>query len=419
MKQIEALKILKSGRNVFLTGEPGSGKTYTINLFAQWLRENYRGFAVTASTGIAATHINGVTIHSWSGLGIKETITDEHVSNIIENKDFLVRKIRSAGVLIIDEISMLSGNTIDNIDKILRGVRTEFMQESKPFGGLQVIFVGDFFQLPPVDNPISLDDPEKKREKPSFAFESEAWKDADPVVCYLTEQHRQRDGEFLNILTAMRNGEVTEEHKKALLHQPEIEPKTKLFTHNAEVDRINTFELAKIEEKPEIYTMTSGGNQYLVDILKKNCLSPERLVLKKGAVVMFTRNNFDVGYVNGTLGTVIDFKSDYPIVETNDGRHIYVDHAEWSVDDGRAWVKQIPLRLAWAITVHKSQGMSLDAARIDLSKTFEYGQGYVAISRVRTLSGLYLEGANDKAFMMHPKIVEMDKEFRRLSGANI
>lgn len=408
MTQDKALEILKSGKNVFLTGEPGSGKTHTVNLFTKWLDENYRSYAVTASTGIAATHIGGVTIHSWTAMGIREVITDQNVEDILNNKEFLVRKMRAANVLIIDEVSMLSAQTIDNINKILQGVRDNgFMQEPKPFGGIQIVFVGDFFQLPPVA---------KDGKKIGFAFESKAWQAANPEVCYLTEQHRQSDELFLEILGAMRNGKVTKAHKSALLRKPDIAPDTKLFTHNVEVDRINSDELNKIDGEGRSYKMEMGGIEFLADMIAKNCLSPKVLNVRIGAVVMFTRNNFDEGYVNGTLGTVVGFNSHGPIVETKDGRRIAVEDAEWALEDKRAWIKQIPLRLAWAITVHKSQGMSLDSARIDLSKCFEYGQGYVAISRVRTLDGLYLEGINDMAFEMHPRIVEKDREFREQSS---
>lgn len=407
MNQSKALEILKSGANAFLTGEPGSGKTHTINLFTKWLEDQYQSYAVTASTGIAATHINGVTIHSWTGMGIKEAITDQHVEDILNNKEFLVRKIRAAKVLIIDEVSMLSAQAIDNVDKILKGVRgSDFMTEPKPFGGIQVVFVGDFFQLPPVA---------KDGKKVGFAFESKAWQAAKPKALYLTEQHRQSDALFLEILSAFRNGKITKEHKKALLRKPDIKPETKLFTHNIEVDRINMEELSKIDGEAKSYLMSSGGIPFLADMLKKNCLSPEYLDLRIGAAVMFTRNNFDEGYVNGTLGVVKEFGKGLVIVETKDGRILKAEAAEWSIDDGKAWIRQIPLRLAWAITIHKSQGMSLDEARIDLSKAFEYGQGYVAISRVRTLEGLYLEGVNDMAFELHPKVIEADKKFREES----
>lgn len=422
MTQDKALTVLKSGANVFLTGEPGSGKSYTIGKFRDWLDEEDIPYAVTASTGIAATHIGGVTIHSWSGIGIKEKITDRDVENIIDNKPFIVKKIDSAKVLIIDEISMLNAETLDNINKVLCGVRGTIMT-GEPFGGLQVVFVGDFFQLPPVV---------KNKEEVKFAFEADSWKQADLTYCYLHEQHRRSDPEFLEILTAIRQGEVTEAHKKILMNAFEGDPKTlhtKLFTHNLDVDRINSNELAKIESKEFVYMMTETGNPYLCSVMKKSCLSPDKLYLKKGAVVMFTRNKFDddgdIIYVNGTLGEVIDFDDqDYPIVLTVDGREIMSEREEWSIEEysytGKvkaASIKQIPLKLAWAITVHKSQGMSLDHARVDLSKAFEYGQGYVAISRVRSMKGLLLDSVNVKAFEMHPKVVEADVEFR--SGSDL
>lgn len=409
MTQHDALEVLKKGDNVFLTGEPGAGKTYTVNQYIAWMREHGKRYAVTASTGIAATHVNGVTIHSWSGIGIKREIKDRDIQNLIFN-DFAQRRICSAQVLIIDEVSMLDSVMIDNIDAVTRGVR----ETDEPFGGLQVVFVGDFFQLPPVSKGEALD----------FAFDSEAWKNANLTICYLTEQHRQSEGEFLEILTAMRQGKVTKAHKQRLrecAYAPEGVPATQLYTHNASVDRINEEELAKIEGEPHEFVMSCDGNPFMVQMLKRRLLSPERLLLKVGAVVMFTRNNFEEGYVNGTIGTVLRFTQDgFPVIETKDGAELAPRRAEWVIEEEgtvKASVRQIPLRLAWAITVHKSQGMSLDAASVNLANAFEYGQGYVAISRVRSLAGLHLRGINERAFEMHPRVVEQDAEFRKMSDA--
>ncbi len=413
MTQEEALIILKLGVNVFLTGEPGSGKTHTINQYISWLRERSVEPAVTASTGIAATHVGGMTIHSWSGIGIKKRLNDWDVEQIA-SREKTAQRILEAKVLIIDEISMLDADTLESVDKVLRTLRRSVLQEEQPFGGLQVIFVGDFFQLPPVS----------RGEQAHFAFESEAWKAANPVVCYLSEQHRQADGRFADVLTAVRRGEVDDEHYETLKSRMNLPGKgdaTRLHTHNAEADRINDESLAKVEGKAKVYEMTSRGAKTLVDALKQNCLSPERLTLKEGARVMFTRNNFEEGYVNGTLGEVVEFASSgYPIVKIRGGRRIEPGLGEWSIVDGPkilAQIKQIPLRLAWAITVHKSQGMSLDAAVIDLSNAFEFGQGYVALSRVRTLEGLFLEGFNNRALLLHPAVVEQDAFFRARSEA--
>jgi ATP-dependent DNA helicase PIF1 len=279
---------------------------------------------------------------------------------------------------------------------------------------LQVIFVGDFFQLPPIS----------RGERAQFAFNSQAWRDANPVVCYLSEQHRQEDGVYLDLLNAVRKNEIEDYHYETLRGRMNLDQKskaTRLHTHNAEADEINAESLAEVEGASRVFHMTAKGGRTLVEALKQNCLSPETLTLKEGAVVMFTRNNFDAGYVNGTLGEVVDFAvSGYPIVKTKSGLRIEATPGEWSIADGSkilGQIKQVPLRLAWAITVHKSQGMSLDAAVIDLSKAFEYGQGYVALSRVRSLEGLFLEGFNDRALQLHPEIVEQDVTFRRKTDA--
>jgi len=413
MTQDEALAILKTGLNVFLTGEPGSGKTHTINQYVAWLQERGVEVAVTASTGIAATHINGMTIHSWSGIGIKRDVSDYDIE-MIQSREKTAKRIIHTKVLIIDEISMLDAATLDSVDRVLRTLRRKAMMPEESFGGLQVIFVGDFFQLPPVS-----------REKTAvFAFESKAWKEANPVICYLSEQHRQEDTDFLDLLSAFRHGTLTPAHRTRLKSRAGIlskqEVATRLYTHNENVDRINTESLAKITEKGRTYEMESRGPKKLVDALKANCLSPETLELKIGARVMFTRNNFEEGYVNGTLGTVVEFSSlGLPVVQTKRGL-LTVERAMWEVMDGNrivAKITQIPLRLAWAITVHKSQGMSLDAAIIDLSQAFEFGQGYVAISRVRSLAGLFLDGFNERALELHPKVAAADKHFRGYSDA--
>lgn len=405
MKQIEALEVLKTGANVFLTGEPGAGKTHTIGMFTEWLDKEKKDYSITASTGIAASHLDGSTIHSWSGLGIRRDLQKAQLDGIARNT-WLVEKMKGVKVLVIDEISMLDAVTLNDIDNILKAIHNN----KKPFGGIQVVLVGDFFQLPPVS---------KGYDEKLFAFESRAWNEASMNICYLTEQHRQSDTVFLEILSAMRAGTVTDQHRDTLLAcSLSTKPDTQLFTHNADVDALNKTELEKLSGKEKTYQMEEGGIPTMIETLKRGCLSPEKLVLKVGAVVMFTRNNFNSGYVNGSIGKVEKFNnSGEPVVRLLNGDLVTPEIAKWSIRQRReekAYIKQIPLRLAWAITVHKSQGMSLDSARIDLKSTFEFGQGYVAISRVRTLSGLHLTGINDKTFMMHPKVVEQDLLFRRL-----
>ncbi len=419
MTQDKALRIMKTGANVFLTGEPGAGKTYTINKYISYLREHEIGHAITASTGIAATHIGGMTIHSWSGIGIKE-ILNKYDLDRIASSEYICRRVRKTKVLIIDEISMLRAETLSMIDAVCR----EIKQNSEPFGGVQVILVGDFFQLPPIEKRNI----EQKQEnllgekQGRFAYESISWKHLSPVVCYISEQHRQDDAEFLSLLLAIRHNDFKKEHENQIKSRyvkdgnfPENI--TKLYSHNLDVDKVNEEKLLKIEEESFKFDMELNGSVPLVAALKKGCLSPEILILKKGAVVMCTKNNQKEHFVNGTLGTVIDFESfsKNPIIKTKNGRNITITPMDWTIEENgkiKAKITQIPLRLAWAMTVHKSQGMSMDAAVMDLSSVFEYGQGYVALSRVRRLDGLYLLGCNEHVFKVHPQILKQDNIFQ-------
>lgn len=430
MTQDEALTVLKTGANVFLTGEPGSGKTHTVNSYVAYLREHNIEPAITASTGIAATHIHGMTIHSWSGIGIKERLSDYDLDKIASNER-VAKRIMHTGVLIIDEVSMLSASTFSMVDAVCRTIR----RSTKPFGGLQVVLVGDFFQLPPVvkrnfaaEEDVPTDElvfeGDDKPPATQFAYNAAAWRTLNPIVCYLEEQHRQEDRDFLEVLGAIRAGEFEEKHRAHINARMVGDAKApagavRLFPHNADVDRINEAELKKINGASRSFTMRSSGAAATVETLKRGCLSPESLMLKVGASVMFTKNNPGGSFVNGTLGTVTSFsESGAPVVRTRAGRFIVAEPMEWMIEeDGKVKAKilQVPLRLAWAITVHKSQGMSLDAAVMDLSQTFEFGQGYVALSRVRTLGGLFLLGINQRALTVHPEALEMDAEFREQS----
>lgn len=412
MRQLEALSILKTGANAFLTGGPGSGKTHTVNEYVAWLRRHGIEPARTASTGIAATHIGGMTIHSWSGIGIRETITPRDLDEIT-SKEHVVRRIVKTPVLIIDEISMLSGQTLEGIERVIREAR----RSERAFGGMQVVFVGDFFQLPPVA---------KGGATPTFAFQSPAWKAANPLPLYLSEQHRQEDERFESILERVRagthdQGDISAVVARTVDADDELGDLPRLFTHNADVDRLNEERLLALPGEEKRFLMETYGKGPVLEGLKRGCLSPECLTLKRGAVVMATRNNPIAGYANGTLGTVIDFESGmgYPHIETRDGRRIVVAPGEWAIEENgkiKAKLSQIPLRLAWAITIHKSQGASMDAAAVDLSRAFEYGQGYVALSRLRTLEGLRLLGWSERALAIHPAVRFADQKFRNDSA---
>jgi len=415
MLQATALKILKAGQNVFLTGSAGAGKTFLLNQYIAYLRERGITVAVTASTGIAATHIGGQTIHSWSGLGIKDVITPQDLEKIAKRKP-LRERLQKVEVLVIDEISMLSKNNLAAVDAILQ----YFKKSQQAFGGIQVIFCGDFFQLPPVC----------KERRPSYerlAFMSPAWVEAELQICYLTEQFRAGDSDLINVLNEIRSGDFSDSSQDLLWekleqsaeHPPE-ESIIKLYTHNADVDSVNLAALKNLAADKEYFYATTTGDKTLVESLRKSVLAPDDLELKPGASVMFVKNNYEAGYMNGTLGTVTGFSKDgWPLVTTFDDEEIEARPAEWSVvnefNQPVASFAQVPLRLAWAITVHKSQGMTLDAAAMDLSKTFEPGQGYVALSRVKSWSGLKLLGCNSNALVVDPLVLKADRRFQELS----
>lgn len=412
MTQQEAIDKMMSGKNIFLTGEPGAGKTYTLNQFIEQAQKLNKRIAITASTGIAASHINGITVHAWSGLGIKDSIRDDEL-DAMSWKNYTAEKYNDCDILIIDEISMLHGNRLNMINRACQWIR----RKKAPFGGLQVIFVGDLFQLPPVTRTGPVD----------YVQQSDAWKEANLEVCYLTEQHRQgADDKLLAFLHAMRNGNVSSEQLQMItdrarikLSEEQADTVTRLFTHNVDVDALNREMLRTLPGYASRFQMTSSGDKYKVEAMKRNLLVPEVLELKVDAEVMFCANNFDKGFVNGTRGKIVRFGTHgQPVVLVPDVGEIIVTEHTWKTFNSTgnhvvAEVSQYPLRLAWAVTVHKSQGLSLDSALIDLRQAFTPGMGYVALSRVRSLDGLYLHGLNEQALRMDQVIVEFDKELKR------
>ncbi len=435
MRQTDSLRILNAGANVFLTGAPGAGKTYVLNQFVKQARQRGASVAITASTGIAATHLNGQTIHSWSGVGVAQVMTDTLLKQIKTRRG---KRIRATDILVIDEISMMHAWLFDMVDQACRAVR----RSPEPFGGLQVVMSGDLFQLPPVSNTrrdreLVAPPPElvamreryaKAGRNPNgFVTESLVWPELNPVVCYLTEQHRQDTGQLLDVLTDIRQGTVTDTDRQALDTRIGVEPAgddvaISLYPNNRQADALNDSKLAQINEPEHRFEAESSGQVSLIKRLKSTMLAPEILSLKIGAAVMALRNDTNQQYVNGSLGTVVDFVSttegEYPMVDFENGHTVIMQPAAWEMMDGEtvlASVKQVPLRCAWAITIHKSQGMTLDRARMDLRRTFAPGMGYVALSRVESMDGLYLDGINERAFLVSPEAVRLDGILRERS----
>ena len=402
MKQQDALNILKGEANVFLTGQPGTGKTYLINQYIEWLIDNGRVPNVTASTGIAAIHVGGATLHSWAGVRDDNNLTAENVTDILENP-WARERICKTEILIIDEISMVSANLLNAASLIASKAKGN----DKPFGGIKIVVVGDFFQLPPV--------------KGEFAFTAESWKQADFEVCYLTDQYRQADKVFNDILTGIRKGELNDEQKQILRDRVVDDVSgveaVRLDTHNAKVDKINDMKLDRLPGKPNLYEMTVDGNEKAIIALKKNCLSPERLFLKVGAPVLFTKNDKDKQWVNGSQGKVTEVM-EHGIKVLTDGDEVIVGIEEWERSEGYgrnkksiAKVRQLPVKLGYAITIHKSQGMTLDAAIIDVSNVFACGHAYVALSRVKSLDNVYFQGRLTGGFLnVDEEVQEFDSK---------
>lgn len=404
-KQI-VLNEIRARHNICVTGAAGTGKSFLLKL----IKDHFPHIHITASTGVAAVNVGGVTIHSWAGIG-KGTLPATEIAKFINSGPGtkIRRQLRKAKILAIDEISMISASVLNLLDQVFQEVR----QNDLPFGGIQMVLIGDFFQLPPVSQDGNVD----------FCFLSDAWQDGDFKMFELTEVFRQSDLQFIQLLNNIRHAALNEEdiqllqHRQAVDLADDISP-TMLATHNYQADKINVEELNKITGEEEVtFKMSESGKEKAIEFLKKNCLAQAELTLKRGAQVMMLKNTLQKqGVINGSIGIITGFtKSKSPIVKFHNGEVCIITPEEWSTEvfnettletEVTGSIKQIPLALAWAITIHKSQGMTLDAVLCDLSKVFAEGQAYVALSRVKSLDGLYIRGFRPSSLRVNSQVRE-------------
>ena len=390
-----------SGKNLFITGAGGVGKSFLIHRIKKQLEKQGKQVALTSSTGISAINIGGNTIHSFMGLGASSNVSA--LARVTKKQVGMTRNyIGRYDVVIVDEVSMLTGDYIDMMNAWFKRIYAN----SKLFGGRQMLFVGDFLQLPPV---ITDDDYVTSK----YAFQAEEWSRYTITEHYLTKSFRQDNKKLKYFLDCIRFGKVTDEvldyfNSRVRIDLKDDEP-VRLYPHKNTAHKINYQELDSLDGEEFEYEAEFTGDDKWQQAIAKGVIAEVALYVKVGAPVLFIKNNPPEGYYNGMKGTIIECTDDTITVETLDGDKITVEPATWERcnNDGKvlATMTQMPLILGWAITIHKSQGMTLDYMSCDLSNCFEYGQAYVALSRIRTLEGLSIDKPISKRDIKADKII--------------
>ncbi|MGK5085007.1 AAA family ATPase [Bdellovibrionota bacterium FG-1] len=421
--QQNALELLTgSDENVFLTGVAGSGKSFLVRRFLRERESSERRFPVLASTGAAAILVGGRTFHSFFGLGILEGGVDATVERAIRNKRVCKRLNATDGV-IIDEVSMISGTTLRAAEKICRKAR----ESQRPWGGLRVITVGDFAQLPPVNphwNPGNGLTPRALRD---WAFLDESWLTSGFVSAVLYETMRTTEPELLHALNAVRAGQLdgpsTRFLNSRLLAPPHDFDGTRLFGRRMDTERFNLQRLCEIPAEVQtfetIYTAALSAsskkadqNKAIADF-KKNAPVPEVLQLKEGALVMIRQNDPEGKWVNGSVGILKEIDDECLSIELSNGLDVEIEKTTFQMLNAEGGIvasaTNFPVNLAYAMTVHKAQGASLEKMQVDLRGLWEPGQAYVALSRARTAQGLFIEGWSPSSMIVDPVVTEFHR----------
>ena len=396
-KQLEALHNIKIGKNVFITGSGGVGKSFTIQHIINWAQENYINIGVTAATGAAAFLINGRTIHSFLGIGLGNGTSTKLATKTLATNELVYTRINTLKILVIDEISMISAELFKKISEYLCIIK----KNNKPFGGIQIVLSGDFCQLPPING--------------EYCFTSDVWKTSEIKIIILEELVRQQnDIEFQNILQELRWGNCSEntlEILKSLKNTtfPDDIVPTKLYSTNMNVDKINNIEfekLLKLGAEKNIYK-----NKYSKHVDSKkwseSIKQPKYVELCIGAQVLVTYN-IDKDIINGTRGCIISMNANSIDIKLVNNDVVTIPYVKTtSAENDKIYVQFMPLKLAYALSIHRCQGSTLDAIEIDIGKSiFEYGQAYVSLSRAKSLSSIKILDINIKSFKTHPLVKE-------------
>ncbi|XP_014371253.2 ATP-dependent DNA helicase PIF1 [Papilio machaon] len=405
-EQQRVLEACLSGKNIFFTGSAGTGKSFLLKRIVTALPPDVT--VATASTGVAACHIGGTTLHAFAGIG-DGSGSLENLCQKATKLPLVAQKWRKCKHLIIDEISMVDGAFFEKLEAVARYVR----KNDKPFGGIQLILCGDFLQLPPVVD--------KSKNAKKFCFQSPCWDKCIELCFELKEIHRQTDQEFITILNSIRIGRVTMEISDRLLGtaKQKIESDgilaTRLCSHTNDSKMINNSKLRDLSGEEKIFASQDSDNA--TNMLDNQTIAPSKLVLKIGAQVMLLKNiNVNAGLVNGARGVVVRFDEGLPVVRFKNKKEYTARAERWYVKNSSGTLlcrKQIPLNLAWAFSIHKSQGLTLDCVEMSLSKIFEAGQAYVALSRAQSLDTLRVLDFDSRHVWADPNVLEFYQRFRR------
>ncbi|NWI22963.1 PIF1 helicase, partial [Sula dactylatra] len=406
-EQEAVLGAVRSGKSVFFTGCAGTGKSFLLKKIVGSLPP--KSTYATASTGVASCHIGGTTLHAFAGIGSGKAPLEQCIQ--LAERPGVRQHWLACQHLIIDEISMVDGKFFDRLEAVARAVR----KRDEPFGGIQLIICGDFLQLPPVC---------KANEETKFCFQAKSWRKCIHINMELTEVRRQTDKTFVSLLSAVRLGRCTEEVTRLLMQTAANRSErdgilaTRLCTHKDDVEITNERCLQQLPGKVHTFEALDS-DPMLVKLIDAQCPVGGRVELKLGAQVMLAKNlDVSQGLVNGARGVVVGFESEQkglPKVRFLCGVTQVIKMEKW-VFKGLPGVhlsrQQLPLKLAWAISIHKSQGMSLDCVEISLSRVFESGQAYVALSRARSLAGLRVLDFDPKVVRADPSVLQFYRQLR-------